>query len=319
MKQIKNGLILSIVIAALSILLARFLPIGSVAIAIMLGIVIGNIVTVPKSFESGITYSEKTLLAFAIALMGIDLNFAILSSLGLKTVILIILAMVLTVFAAVVIGRIFKVDKKLSLLLGIGNGVCGSSAIAAAAPIIKPNQNHIGLSVAVVNLLGTVGIFLLPAIGFFLEFSDIDTGILIGNTLQAVGQVTAAGFSVSDTGGISATTVKMGRVLLLTPLIFILIYIYHKEKDPNVKTARFPAFILFFILFSILGSTSLLDENIKSFISTLSHLSLVVAMSAVGLKIQFSHIKNEGTAAFKTAGAVFLVQIIFSAAFLYAI
>ena len=318
MSKYKYGLILSIIITLIAMFLSNFIAIGSVAIAIILGIIIGNSVKLSNRYNAGITYAEKTLLSFAIALMGINLDFSILAQLGIKTVVLVILSMILTIYSAIIIGKLYGVDKKLSLLLGIGNGVCGSSAISATAPIIKPQNSFIGLSVAIVNLLGTIGIFLVPFIAISFGLNDIDAGILIGNTLQAVGQVTAGGFSISADAGVSATTVKMGRVLLLTPLVLILIYIFNKKSNSidSSQKAKVPTFILFFILFSIISSFSLVDEQIKNIISNISHFTLIIAMSAIGLKIHFNSVKGEGKVALKIASLVFLIQIIFTLGYL---
>ncbi|MEA3498323.1 MAG: putative sulfate exporter family transporter [Campylobacterota bacterium] len=313
------GLILTLTVALFSIFLSNFIAIGAVAIAIILGIIVGNSIYISDKFNDGITYGEKTILSFAIALMGINLDFSILAQLGVKTLIVIVLGMIVTIFSSIIIGRFYGIDEKLSLLLGIGNGVCGSSAISATAPIIEPKKSFIGLSVAIVNLLGTIGIFLVPFIAVILNLSDIDAGILIGNTLQAVGQVTAGGFSISHEAGVSATTVKMGRVLLLTPLVLILIYIFH-TKDTNgekSKRAKVPTFIIFFVLFSLVSSFGLVSGNIKDIISSISHFTLVVAMSAIGLKIHFNAVKGDGKIALKIASLVFLIQIIFTLGFLH--
>ncbi len=318
MNKYIKGLLLAIVISIGAFFLAKYILIGSVAIAIIIGIIVGNIVKLNESYTTGITYAEKTLLGYAIALMGINLDFTILSSLGIKTLVIIVFGMVLTIYSAVLIGRYFKIDTKLALLLGIGNGVCGSSAISATAPIIKADKNFIGISVAIVNLLGTVGIFLVPFIAVSFGLNEIDAGILVGNTLQAVGQVTAGGFSISDTAGVSATTVKMGRVLLLTPLVLILIYMFHaKSDDTTTKGAKIPGFILVFILLSLVSSFSLVSVEVKNIISTLSHILLVIAMAAVGLKIHFSSIKSDGKVALKIASYVFVIQIIFTLGFLF--
>lgn len=313
MNKYKNGLLAAIGISVAAFFLAEFIPVGAVAIAIIVGIIVGNIIKLGDSFSSGITYAEKTLLGYAIALMGIQLDFTVLSALGLKTIFLIILGMVITIYSAVVIGRYFKIDSKFALMLGIGNGVCGASAISATAPIVKADKNSIGISIAIVNLLGTIGIFLVPFIAISFGLNDIDAGILIGNTLQAVGQVTAGGFSISEEAGISATAVKMGRVLLLTPLIFILIYMFHlKSSQENTKGAKVPSFIIVFVLLSIVSSFGFVTESVKEFISFASHILLVIAMAAVGLKIHFKSVKNDGKLALKIASIVFVIQIIFT-------
>jgi uncharacterized integral membrane protein (TIGR00698 family) len=313
-----HGLVLSSIVSLIAIFLSNFITIGVVTTAIILGIIISNSIKISDKYNIGITYAEKSLLAFTIALMWINLDFSTFALLGFKTIILIILSMILTIYSAVIIGKYYGINEKLSLLLGIGNGVCGSSAISATAPIIKPQNNFIGLSVAIVNLLGTIGIFLVPFIALSFGLSDIDAGILIGNTLQAVGQVTAGGFSISNEAGISATTVKMGRVLLLTPLVLILIYIFSKNSDikDSSQKAKVPTFIIFFILFSLISSFSLVNENIKDIISTMSHFTLTIAMSAIGLKIHFNSIKGEGKVALKIASLVFFIQIIFTLIYL---
>jgi uncharacterized integral membrane protein (TIGR00698 family) len=316
------GLVVVSIISLIAFGFSNFIAIGAVAIAIILGIVIGNTISLDDKYSSGITYAEKSLLSFAIALMGIKLDFSILVSLGLKSIVLIVFGMVVTILVSIWIGKLMGLDKKFALLLGIGNGVCGSSAIGAVAPIIKADKDSIGVSVAIVNLLGTVGIFLVPAIAIAIGLNEIDSGILVGNTLQAVGQVTAGGFSISETAGLSATTVKMGRVLLLTPLVMILIYIAYKsakssEQTDDMKVAKVPVFILFFILFSIISSLSLVSDDIKNMISFISSVSLVLAMSAIGLKIKFSSIKNSGKAGLKLASIVFAIQILFTLGLLW--
>ena len=225
MKNNISGILLATAIGMVAILLSNFITIGSVAITIIVGVFIGNTIKLNNKFSSGITYSEKTLLAFAIALMGINLDFTILVTLGFKTILLIIIALTLTLLSAIYLAKLFKFDTKFALMLGIGNGVCGSAAIAATKDIVGLDKAKVGLSVAIVNFLGTIGIFLVPLIGsYILTLTDVNNGVLIGNTLQAVGQVIAGGFSVNDAVGQTATIVKMGRILMLTPLIFILIY-----------------------------------------------------------------------------------------------
>lgn len=316
------GLILTISIAIVSYSLSSFITIGAVAIAIIVGIFLGNIIKFDKKYSKGITYSEKSILAFAIALMGINLDFTILVNLGIKSILLIIFAIVLTIFSSIFIGKLFGLKDKFALLLGIGNAVCGSSAIAATKDIVKAKDEQVGISVAVVNLLGTIGIFLVPTIALLLGLNDVDAGILVGNTLQAVGQVVAGGFSISDSSGQSATIVKMGRVLMLTPIILILTIVLKNNIDSttnNKKTilSNIPMFIVGFIALSIIASLQILPQNIIEIISLISEYSLIIAMAGIGLKITLSSIKADGKSAFIVGSIVFVIQILFTIIYLY--
>jgi len=320
MKNTIYGIILCVVIAVSALILSPYIPIGAVAIAIVLGIIIGNLLKPGKKFNKGISFSEKHILSFAIALMGVNLNFLILQKLGIKSIAVIIIAMSITILSSVLLAKIFKFNKKFALLLGIGNGICGSSAIAATEQIIGSREEDVGLSVAIVNFLGTIGIFLLPFIASFIfSFTDINSGLLIGNTLQAVGQVVASGFSISNISGQTATIVKMTRILLLTPVIFILIFSFSKKNQVNGKgkKASVPIFVIGFVLFSLVPTFSLLPKNVIEIIGKVSHYALIIAMAGIGLKITFGSILKDGKAALLIGTLIFVIQIIFSSVVIF--
>jgi len=323
-KTYTKGLLASIAIAILASIITHFISFSTATVAIILGMIVGNqfyntFHAEDSEFKSGVKWAEKDLLMFAIALMGINLNFTMLANLGVKTLLIIVLGMTFTIFMGILLGKLFKLNPKLSLMIGIGNGVCGSSAIAATSGVAKVQNNDIGVSIALVNLMGTVGIFLAPFLAHFLGFTDIQAGIFTGNTLQAVGQAVAAGFSISDEAGHYATVVKMGRVLLLVPLVLILIYIAKKEnakegEESAEKTkVGVPSFILWFVGFSVVASLGWLPKEAETLISTLSHYITLIAMSAIGLMIHFGTIMKTAGTAFKVSSLLFALQLMFSA------
>ncbi len=314
-----KGIALTVGVSLVALILSKFISLGAVALAIVLGVILANTVNLHNSFAPGITFSEKKILAFAIATMGINLNFSILMELGGKTITLIILSMILTIFSGILLGRLFGIDKKFAMLLGVGNAVCGASAIGAVKGVIKPKEEFVGISVAVVNLLGAIGMFLIPALVILLGMNEVNGGILAGDTLQAVGQAVAAGFTIGDKAGESATVVKMGRVLMLTPVLLILLFNYAKsdEEIKNVHILKnIPLFIIGFIFFSLIASFNILPDSVTMFIKHLSHYALIVAMAGVGLKITFKSIKENGKVALLIGSIIFAIQIIFNVGYL---
>jgi len=301
----------------LAVSLSAYVPMGAVTLAVILGIIVGNGLNISHHFKSGINYSEKYLLSIAIALLGVQLNFSILQELGYTTVLMIVFTMGVTIFSSLIFAKWLGFDKRFSLLLGLGNGICGSSAIAATKDIVGANDEQVGLSIAIVNFLGTIGIFLLPFIShYILSLSDLNAGVLIGNTLQAVGQVLAAGFSVSHETGEAATVVKMVRILLLAPVILTLIFVFSKinmKTNEEIKVAyRIPLFVIGFFSFSLIQTFGLLNQEGVNVLSTMSHYALVVAMSGIGLKIAFDGIVKNGKKALLIASMIFGSQIIMS-------
>ncbi len=323
-KKYTRGLLASITVAIVAIIITNFISFSTATIAIILGMIVGNVLYNTfhgdgSHFKAGVKWAEKDLLMFAIALMGINLNFTMLANLGLKTILIIVLGMVFTIFVGLLLGKLFKLNSKLSLMIGIGNGVCGSSAIAATSSIAKVKSDDIGISIALVNLMGTIGIFLAPAIAHFIGFNDIQAGVFTGNTLQAIGQAVAAGFSISDESGHYATVVKMGRVLLLVPLVLILIYIVKRESKKSSEEigekskVGVPSFILWFVFFSFIASLGLLPKEIEILIASIGHYATLIAMSAIGLMIHFGTIVKTAGTAFKVSSLLFALQLIFSA------
>lgn len=318
-----QGLVLSLVIAIIAMAFSTFIPLGSVVLAILLGMLISNFVKLPDSFKPGITYAEKSILAFAIGTLGINLDFKVLGNLGISTLLIILLGMIVTIYSSILLARYFNIDKKFALILGIGNGVCGASAVGATKDIVKIDANQAGIAVAVVNLLGTIGMFLVPLIALFFGLNDTQSGILVGNTLQAVGQAVAGGFSISEISGQTSTVVKMARVLLLTPLIVLLLIIYSSGHENDEKKSfksiikNIPYFIFWFLFFSFMATLSILPDMLVNSISMISKYALIIAMAGIGLKISFSSIKEQGKSALMLASLVFCVQISFSLILLF--
>ncbi|WP_108649143.1 YeiH family protein [Dongshaea marina] len=317
MKRGFSGVLLCVALAGCGIVLNRWIPIGAVTITIILGFVVGNLIPLPKTLDTGIRFSEKQLLGLAIMLLGSKLNFVMLSQLGLKAILVILLGLAFTICIGFFVGRLLKLDGKLALLLGIGNGICGSSAIAAASPVVQGKAEQMVLAVTVVNFLGTLGIFILPLIAHLtLGSAPLEQGILIGNTLQAVGQVSAAGFAMGDQIGQGAMIIKMGRILMLGPILLLLALLLsraqNRESVAGKRQFPIPPFIIGFALLAVVASLHILPAGLVSGIGDISELILTVAMAGMGLKIRFDSIIRYGAGALGAGALIWALQILFT-------
>ena len=301
------GLFLCFCIGLVSILMAEISPIDAVTLSILMGIVIGNSISIPTSCEAGISWSEKQLLSVAIALYGLTLDGRMLVDLGIQSAIAVVLTIAITLGISRTIGRLFKLEDTLSLSIGIGTAICGSAAIVATKDIIKADETQTGIGIAVINFIGTVGIFLLPILGRgFLHLDTIHHGFLLGNSLQAVGQVVAAGFSVDEATGQIATVVKMGRVMMLTPLIFLLLQRFKPSISEQHSGPQVPKFIWGFIACSIIATTQVLPAEWINILTYIGELCLILSMGAIGLKVSIKQIRDFGLSALGAADTVIL-------------
>lgn len=319
------GILLSIITGILAKLLSIFVPsFGSVTIAIFLGIIIKNLIMTSDKSNKGTKLIEKKLLPIAIMLLGAQLNFTILIDLGYKSILFIILLVCATILSGYFLASLFGFNKQFGLLLGTGNAVCGSSAIAASSQVLDVDEAEIGLSIAVVNLMGTIGIFLLPFISKVLGFSDMNSGMLIGGSLQAVGQAVAAGFSVNESVGKIATIIKMGRVLTLGVVILIFEHInsraktktFDKSKTKKIKI-NIPYFIVGFFIISLISSFGLISNDAIVLISKIGKYLLLFSMSAIGLRINFKSLLLKGSNLLKFEIVIEFVQIMTAVSLIY--
>ncbi|MEM9950122.1 MAG: putative sulfate exporter family transporter [Chloroflexota bacterium] len=292
---------------------ANIVPrIGSVTIAILLGVIVGNLVFNNPMGIQGATFAEKKILPISIALLGVELQLLTLLDLGLSAAIIIAIAITSSLLLAIGLGQLFGFSRNFSLLIGAGNGICGSSAVAATSIAIEAEEADTGISISVVNLLGTVGIFLMPALINFLTLSDLQGGLLTGGTLQAFGQVVAAGFSVNDDVGNIATVVKMGRVMMLGPIVVLLgtwaqsQFVSDEKKKAKV---RIPRFIFGFFVMSIIASIGILPDMVLDIVKTSGKYLLVIAMAGIGMRIQLRTLFQSGFRALLFGGLVSILQI----------
>jgi len=312
------GLVLITIVSLLAWYSAVYTVLGPVALAIIFGLIVGNTFKVSSAFQSGIIFAEKKILAFAIILLGFQLDLSVFKALGAEVLVFIVSIVLLSLCIGYMVARACKLSPTFSLLLAVGNSICGSAAIAAVVPLIKPKQFETGLSISVVNLLGTLGIFVVPWLAsYFLEMNSFTNGIVIGGTLQSIGQVTAAGFSLNNETGEIALLVKMGRILMLCPMVLFLSVFMHFREGATDKKRRcpIPLFIILFVAVILINNSYVIPEQMLLTLKTLTKFLLIAAMAGFGLKINLSMIIQQGAKSLFVGSTVFMFQIVFTLSF----
>ncbi|MBN2703937.1 MAG: putative sulfate exporter family transporter [Pontiellaceae bacterium] len=308
-KSLIPGLLAAVGLAVASVLISkRFPQPGAISLAIFIGIVVGNLLPERNLFSDGFGFAERVILPVAIALMGSELDLHAIGQTGASAFI-VLPVMTAAIFLSVPLGRLFGLSKRSALLLGVGNSVCGSSAVLAAAPPLKVEKHETAVAVAVVNLMGTVGLFVLPALTAALHLTENQAAGWIGGSLQAVGQVAASGFSVSDNVGNHALVVKMIRVLMIGPIAMLLHYFFSpSEKEGKRRRLCVPAYILGFIGFAVLASFLPPGHVLLLKTRLTAKFLMVTAMIAIGSRIRFRSLLVHGSKALLLTAVLSLLQ-----------
>jgi uncharacterized integral membrane protein (TIGR00698 family) len=314
-----RGVLIAVVVGIISYVLSMYTPaaINSVMIALFLGITIGNTVKIPDTFTSGITFTSSKLLELSILFLAFDINYSNIAKLGgfsfVAVAVVLFTILVLTVFVA----KKFKCPGSTGWLVGFGTAICGSSAIAALAPSVSKDKEDVAISMAVVNLYGTIGMIVLPLILIPFHLSVNQMGLMIGGSLHSIGNVAGAGFSIGADAGEAAITIKLARVALLTPgLIFINFLVNRKSATSWKDHFKLPWYLIGFIIITLFGTFVTFSENYLTLMGTIGKIILTIAMGAIGIKVSFKKLVKSGKKGLTLGLAVFLVQILLLALFI---
>lgn len=305
-----NGLVLISAIAIFSSLLGDWLmqwfQLEALTIAIIMGIIVSNVVALPKSFKPGIDYALKKLLIYGIILLGFKLNFEAILGLGWTLILWIIAYMVFVFLTVYILNRFMPVGSKLAALIGVGSSVCGAAAVIALAPTIEADEEDAVIAVSIVSFLGAVGVIVYALVASVVPISDIRFGVWSGLTLHGVAHALAGAFSKGTLSGEIGTFVKMTRVLMLVPVSLALSMAFSKHVNTK-KRAKVPGYVWLFILMGILGASGIVPGPVVSVAKELSNVLILMAMTAMGLGVNFKDIKGKGAKAILFGTIVFAI------------
>ncbi|WP_436964516.1 YeiH family protein [Staphylococcus xylosus] len=308
------GILFTFIIAAISLISSK-LPlldkVGALTIAIVIAILFRHFKGYPESYRPGITFASKRLLKFAIILYGLKLN--IFDVIGEGSTLLLIDGgvIIVSIGLMLLLNHYIKGDKAITLLLGIGTGVCGAAAIAAVSPILKSREKDTAISIGIIALIGTLFSLAYTVIYTLFTISPEVYGVWSGVSLHEIAHVILAADFSGDTALRIGLLGKLGRVFLLIPLSIVLILVMNmKSQDRNTnQRIEMPYFLIGFVLMAIFHTYVPIPQFIMQIIEPLTTICLLMAMVALGLNISFKDLQDR---AFKPLIGVIIVSTILS-------
>lgn len=281
--MLQKKLLLQLLFLALAVL--SFSPLISPPIALLFGILFVNIFG--KVLETD-TFVKKLLQYSIIGLgFGINLNTAIEA--GSQGFLFTVSTIALVMIFGLLLAKILKIDKTIAQLISAGTAICGGSAIAAVAPILKANSKQTSVALGIVFVLNAVALFIFPEIGHFFNLSQNQFGIWSAIAIHDTSSVVGAASKYGNEALQIATTVKLARALWIIPLAF-LISIFTKSEGK----IKIPYFIGFFVLAILAGTYLPFLQNFNSIISEISRDTLKVALFLIGAGLSLQNLKNIG-------------------------
>jgi uncharacterized integral membrane protein (TIGR00698 family) len=291
-------------IALVADLLGGLLPlIGGPIFAILLGVTIVNLRGgLPDFAALRIGKVSGYGLKGGIVLIGASLNLVYVVSAGQTSLVVMIFTTAAGILIAQLIGARLGIGWRMRWLVGVGTIICGASAIAAVAPVLRAKTEEVAYSISVIFLFNMLAVIIFPMIGHLFGFSDTAFGMWAGTAINDTSAVVAAGYGFSHAAGDYATIVKLTRTTLIIPitvaLALLVPYLERRaaEADATAETGprerkaslasigkTVPWFILFFVLASLLNTLGLFG-GLAPQIQWAGRFVLLIALAAVGLQ-----------------------------------
>lgn len=296
------GVGLTFVIGLIAHSLGKDFPlIGGAVIAIIIGVLMRQFLVVPEQFYPGIGFTLKKLLKLAIILLGFSFSFLKIFQIGVNTVIAVLIAVILGIGLTYFIGKLFKLKGNIPLLISLGTGICGATAIATAGPILKAKDEDIVYAINTIFAFNVLAVLIYPIIGHLLSMPDSMFGAWAGTAIHDTSSVVAAGYSYSTEAGDASVIIKLIRTLMLVPvavLLSIFISIQNKTLNSNQKKVKmskvFPFFILFFAGASAINTIFSLPSSFIEPTTFIAKFVILMVMASVGLGTDLKKIKSVG-------------------------
>jgi len=257
------------------------------AVALVCGVAFSLAVGNPFARRSGAW--AKTLLQLSVVGLGFGVAISQVLREGRHSIVYTIVGITLTLLAGAAIGKWLRVETRTSQLISFGTAICGGSAIAAMAPVIKARTEEVAVSLATVFLLNSVALLLFPAIGHFFSLSPGAFGLWAALAIHDTSSVVGAASTFGPAALATATTVKLTRALWITP--FVLGYALIRKSD---KRATVPLFIVGFIAAAIVRSQLPQFLDTWDGVAFVARRLLVVTLFLIGAGVSRETLKKVG-------------------------
>jgi uncharacterized integral membrane protein (TIGR00698 family) len=257
-------------------------------IALVLGLIVANLFGHP--FLELNHKATNYLLQFSVVGLGFGMNFHSAVSAGKEGFLFTIISIVSTLVLGTFLGKWFKTEKKTSHLISCGTAICGGSAIAAIAPVIKSNEKQTSVALGVIFILNSVALFLFPAVGHCLDLTQKEFGLWCAIAIHDTSSVVGAASKYGPEALQIATTVKLARALWIIPVALITAFIF-KNKSGKIKI---PYFIGLFILAMIANTYLPQMESIAPHLVSVSKIGLTVTLFLIGAGLNRNVLKSVG-------------------------
>jgi len=236
------------------------------------------------------------LLTGSVMGLGAGMNLKTVARVGLQGFGYTMAGIAAALFLGVLLGRWLKIPHRTALLVSVGTAICGGSAIAAVAPVLRAEEEEVGMALAVVFLLNAAALLLFPVIGHALHLGERPFGLWAALAIHDTSSVVGAAAGYGRDALVVATTTKLARALWIVPVTLALgAWIARREhRDAGPVKAKRPWFILGFLAAAAVVTGFPLLKPFGELVSKLAVRALVLTLFLLGLGLSRASLARVG-------------------------
>lgn len=234
--------------------------------------------------------TSKYLLQVSVVGLGFGMNLFEALKAGKDGIIFTIASVFGVLLLGVLLGKVFKLEKTIAYLISAGTAICGGSAIAAVAPIVKAKDTEISVSIGTVFILNAIALFIFPILGHYFNLSQDQFGTWAAIAIHDVSSVVGASAAYGEEALKIATTVKLTRALWIIPVAIVTSFFFKQKSDKIYK----PWFILFFTLAMLANTFLPIPEIITTNILWLAKKGFAITLFLIGTDLSLKVIRTVG-------------------------
>lgn len=323
------GVLITAAIALVATGIGSVVPVvGSAVPAIVIGVLLSTVRPrilrghdrTDLRIQPGIDYSGKFLLQLAVVLLGAQLSLSSILEVGLRSLPVMLSSLIVCLIGAWALGRMLRVERRLTTLIGVGTGICGASAIAAVSPVIGAAGAQIAYAVSTIFLFNVLAVVLFPLLGHALGLDPHTFGLLAGTAINDTSSVVAAA-GVFGTAALGfAVVVKLVRSLMIIPICLGLSVIESRRSARGGRmTVRriatlVPWFLIGFVAVAIAGSLGVVPEAPRDVLAHVSVFLIAMALAGIGLSTDIPALRRAGWRPLALGGTLWVLVTLTSLA-----
>lgn len=264
------------------------LPVISAPLALLCGLAFAFIF--PNPYPKFNKKTSKYLLQVAVVCLGFNMNLQESLKSGSEGMLFTVVSVVGVMALGVLVGYWLHINRKTAYLISSGTAICGGSAIAAVGPVLKANENEMAVSLGVIFILNSLGLFIFPPLGHIFEMTQQQFGTWAAIAIHDTSSVVGTGEAYGEEALQIATLIKLTRALWIIPLAIATMFIF---RDKTAKIS-IPWFIFIFVLAMVVNTYVTLPAWFVSSMVWIAKRGMVVTLFLIGASLSIASIRSVG-------------------------